>query len=168
MPSCAVLCCVLCGALLCCAVLFCVLYSPTVLSFVPDSVLCLSFTRLINLQLLIFLTSCSLFSCQALYDRKFPVPIPYDSNRHCIVMSLVPGYPMSQVKSLRNSPDIYGKLMDLVCICRFGVVLVSIFHYRVVQIVQLADHGLIHCDFNEFNIMVSDEDEVRMMLSVTT
>lgn len=30
-------------------------------------------------------------------------------------------------------------------------------------IVRLAKHGLIHCDFNEFNIMLNDKDEVTLI-----
>ena len=32
---------------------------------------------------------------KALYDRGFPTPVPIDSNRHAICMSLVNGYPMT-------------------------------------------------------------------------
>jgi hypothetical protein len=31
---------------------------------------------------------------QALYEHAFPVPIPYDCNRHCVLMSLVDAYPL--------------------------------------------------------------------------
>jgi len=34
---------------------------------------------------------------KALYDRGFPTPVPIDSNRHGIVMSLVDAYPMTNV-----------------------------------------------------------------------
>jgi len=35
---------------------------------------------------------------KALYERGFPTPVPIDSNRHGIVMSLVEAYPMTQVR----------------------------------------------------------------------
>lgn len=31
---------------------------------------------------------------KALYDNGFPVPEPVDQSRHCIVMSLIPGFPL--------------------------------------------------------------------------
>ncbi|KAI8023180.1 G patch domain-containing protein TGH [Camellia lanceoleosa] len=30
-------------------------------------------------------------------------------------------------------------------------------------VVRLAEHGLIHCDFNEFNIMIDDDEKVTMI-----
>ncbi|XP_060700295.1 serine/threonine-protein kinase RIO2 [Hemiscyllium ocellatum] len=80
---------------------------------------------------------------KALYDRGFPVPKPIDFNRHAVVMELVNGYPMCQVHQLDNPAETYNELMDL--------------------IVKLANHGLIHGDFNEFNLMLDDEDRVTMI-----
>lgn len=42
---------------------------------------------------------------KALEDHEFPVPKAIDCNRHCVIMSLVQGYPLVQVKQLQN-PDI--------------------------------------------------------------
>jgi RIO kinase 2 len=75
---------------------------------------------------------------KALYDHGFPVPQPIDFNRHCIVMELLDGCPLSQVHEVGDVEALYSELMDL--------------------IVRFACHGLIHCDFNEFNILLSDED----------
>ncbi|XP_067838996.1 serine/threonine-protein kinase RIO2 isoform X2 [Heptranchias perlo] len=80
---------------------------------------------------------------KALYDRGFPVPKPVDFNRHAVVMALINGYPLCQVRQLDNPPATYNALMDL--------------------IVNLANHGLIHGDFNEFNLMLDDEDHVTMI-----
>ncbi|KAK9240286.1 RIO1 family-domain-containing protein [Lipomyces kononenkoae] len=74
---------------------------------------------------------------KALYDNGFPVPEPIDYSRHCIVMSLIPGFPMRQLSSHEDPSLLYSSLMSF--------------------IVRLANHGLIHCDFNEFNIMILDE-----------
>lgn len=74
---------------------------------------------------------------KALYDRDFPVPKPIDFSRHCIVMELVNGYPMTQVDVVENVDQLYDDLMNL--------------------IVRLGNSGVIHGDFNEFNIMVTDE-----------
>ncbi|XP_034113405.1 uncharacterized protein LOC117573972 [Drosophila albomicans] len=73
----------------------------------------------------------------ALYDRGFPVPKPIDFNRHCVLMDLVKGWPMTQVHELLDAPQVYDDLMNL--------------------IVRLGNSGVIHGDFNEFNLMVTDE-----------
>ena len=39
---------------------------------------------------------------QALYDAGFPTPVPIDCNRHAVVMSLVPGTVLANV---REVPD---------------------------------------------------------------
>ncbi|KAM9329959.1 serine/threonine-protein kinase RIO2 [Gastrophryne carolinensis] len=80
---------------------------------------------------------------KALYDRGFPVPKPYDYNRHAVVMELINGYPLCQVRHLKDPAALYSELMDL--------------------IVKLANYGLIHGDFNEFNLMLDDEDHVTMI-----
>nr|XP_028605083.1 serine/threonine-protein kinase RIO2 isoform X4 [Podarcis muralis] len=80
---------------------------------------------------------------KALHDRKFPVPKPYDYNRHAVVMELVNGYPLCQVHHLEDPASLYSELMEL--------------------IVKLANHGLIHGDFNEFNLMLDSEDRVTMI-----
>lgn len=79
----------------------------------------------------------------ALHDRGFPTPTPIDCNRHAICMSLVDGYPLSQVRRLISSKDAYDTCMSIV--------------------VRLAECGLVHCDFNEFNIMISDAGKITMI-----
>lgn len=75
----------------------------------------------------------------ALEKRGFPVPKPLDVNRHCVVMELIPGQPLSRVYHLEEDlvEKLYDELMEL--------------------IVRFANHGVIHGDFNEFNIMITDE-----------
>lgn len=111
---------------------------------------------------------------QALYDRGFPVPKPVDYNRHAVVMELINGYPLyvnslwlplipcciillyllytlpvlslpvrCQVHELQDPSALYSEFMDL--------------------IVKLANHGLIHGDFNEFNLMLDDQDHITMI-----
>ncbi|XP_020584035.1 serine/threonine-protein kinase rio2 isoform X2 [Phalaenopsis equestris] len=80
---------------------------------------------------------------KALGEHGFPVPQAVDCNRHCVVMSLVQGYPLVQVKQLQNPDEVFETIIGL--------------------IVRLAEHGLIHCDFNEFNIMIDDEGKVTMI-----
>lgn len=74
---------------------------------------------------------------KALYERGFPVPKPIDFNRHCVIMELVDGYPMCQVAEVKNVEQLYDDLMNL--------------------IVRLGNCGVIHGDFNEFNLMISDD-----------
>ncbi|NWH78304.1 RIOK2 kinase, partial [Piaya cayana] len=80
---------------------------------------------------------------KALHDRKFPVPKPVDYNRHAVVMELIDGYPLCQVHQMEDPASVYSELMDL--------------------IVKLANHGLIHGDFNEFNLIVDNDDHVTMI-----
>lgn len=74
---------------------------------------------------------------KALYDRGFPVPKPYDFNRHCVIMDLVKGYPLHQINEVGDVDQLYDDLMNL--------------------IIRLGNSGVIHGDFNEFNIMVTDD-----------
>ncbi|XP_060739846.1 serine/threonine-protein kinase RIO2 [Tachysurus vachellii] len=80
---------------------------------------------------------------KALYDRGFPVPKPVDYNRHAVVMELINGYPLNQIREIQNPASLYSEVMEL--------------------IVKLANHGLIHGDFNEFNLMLDDSDHVTMI-----
>ncbi|KAL6504151.1 hypothetical protein OROGR_026074 [Orobanche gracilis] len=80
---------------------------------------------------------------KALEEHGFPVPHAVDCNRHCVIMSLIQGYPLVQVKQLQNRETIFETILGLV--------------------VRLAEHGLIHCDFNEFNIMIDDDEKITMI-----
>ena len=71
---------------------------------------------------------------KALYDRGFPVPKPIDFNRHCLVMQLVHGHPLQQITEVDDPGELYDNLMNL--------------------LLKFANHGVIHGDFNEFNIMI--------------
>ncbi|TYJ53897.1 hypothetical protein B9479_005446 [Cryptococcus floricola] len=71
---------------------------------------------------------------KALYDHGFPVPTPIDQARHCVVMSLIDGYPLRSIEQVDDPAELFSKLMEL--------------------IMRLAQAGLIHGDFNEFNIML--------------
>ncbi|XP_074029586.1 RIO kinase 2 [Leptinotarsa decemlineata] len=75
----------------------------------------------------------------ALYDRKFPVPKPIDFNRHCVVMELIRGQLLNHVMEVDNVDSLYDELMNL--------------------IVRFADSGVIHGDFNEFNIILTDDEK---------
>ncbi len=85
----------------------------------------------------------------ALHAAGFPVPRPIACNRHTVVMSLVPGLPLRQVpiSAFRGGKEakeeeisrLYGDCMELA--------------------LRLADVGLIHGDFNEFNILIENVPE---------
>lgn len=62
------------------------------------------------------------------------MPVPLDVCRHIVVMGLINGIPLAQVSSLRDPEALYNKLMKM--------------------IVRLAGYGLIHGDFNQFNLMI--------------
>lgn len=74
---------------------------------------------------------------KALYDRGFPVPTPIDFNRHCVIMKLIQGRPMCQVTEVDDVEWLYDELMNL--------------------IIKLGSFGVIHGDFNEFNLMLCDD-----------
>ncbi|OZJ02302.1 hypothetical protein BZG36_05065, partial [Bifiguratus adelaidae] len=74
---------------------------------------------------------------KVLYDHGFPVPEPIDISRHCVVMELIDAFPLRQINEVGNPEKLYHELMSL--------------------IVKLAKYGLIHGDFNEFNILLKDD-----------
>ncbi|KAF2103568.1 serine/threonine protein kinase [Rhizodiscina lignyota] len=76
---------------------------------------------------------------KALWDNGFPVPEPVAQNRHTVVMSLVDGFPLRQISSVPDPPALYAELISLA--------------------MRLAQYGLIHGDFNEFNIMIEEQPE---------
>lgn len=80
---------------------------------------------------------------KALYERKFPVPKPIDYNRHAVIMELINGYPLCQIHHVEDPASVYNEAMEL--------------------IVKLGNHGLIHGDFNEFNLMLDKDDHITMI-----
>lgn len=80
---------------------------------------------------------------KALHERKFPVPKPIDYNRHAVVMELINGYPLCQIHHVEDPASVYDEAMEL--------------------IVKLANHGLIHGDFNEFNLILDKDDHITMI-----
>lgn len=82
---------------------------------------------------------------KALHSNGFPTPTPIDQNRHVVLMSRVKGFPMFQVKqgNMAEPERIFPVCMDL--------------------IVRMARRGLVHCDFNEFNLMVDEAGGVTLI-----
>ena len=75
---------------------------------------------------------------KVLGENGFRVPEAVAWSRHTVVMGLIEGVPLRAVKEVGDPGGLYGELMEV--------------------ILRLARHGLIHGDFNEFNIMVQEEE----------
>lgn len=78
---------------------------------------------------------------QVLHRHRFPVPKPIAQSRHTVLMSLIDAYPLRQIAELPSDqiPLLYSALMAL--------------------IVRLAKAGLIHGDFNEFNLLIKEKGD---------
>ncbi|CAB9513346.1 protein kinase RIO2 [Seminavis robusta] len=76
---------------------------------------------------------------KALHSVNYPTPTPIAHNRHVVVMSLVRGVPLYQLQTNQVS----------------AAQAQSIFQDATNMAVRLAQqHGLVHCDLNEFNLLV--------------
>ncbi|KAJ5408927.1 Serine/threonine-protein kinase rio2 [Penicillium cosmopolitanum] len=73
---------------------------------------------------------------KALRENGFSVPEPIAQNRHTIIMSLIDAFPLRQIAEVPNPASLYSELMEI--------------------ILELARFGLIHGDFNEFNILIKE------------
>lgn len=80
---------------------------------------------------------------RALHDNGFPVPTPIDQNRHVVVMSLIKGSILNKVPTLENPGKVFARIMDIM--------------------IRLACCGLVHCDFNEFNMFIDDDDRITII-----
>lgn len=74
---------------------------------------------------------------KALHDEGFPVPEPVAQSRHTIVMALIDAFPLRQIATAPDPASLYADLIAL--------------------ILRFASNGLIHGDFNEFNILIKEE-----------
>lgn len=76
---------------------------------------------------------------KALHDAgSYRVPTPIAHDRHVVAMSLVRGVPLYQLRTERVNASQAA----------------SVFEQSVETAVRLARHGLVHCDLNEFNLLV--------------
>ena len=76
---------------------------------------------------------------KALHDVQYNVPKPIGYNRHVICMNLIRGIPLYQVHSQQLSVEVAR----------------DIYEQSVTLVSKLAiQHGLVHCDFNEYNLLV--------------
>lgn len=83
---------------------------------------------------------------KALRREGFPVPEPVGQNRHTVIMGLVDAFPMRQISKVGDPAPLYAELLA--------------------QIVRLAQYGLIHGDFNEFNILVEERQETEEKIAL--
>lgn len=80
---------------------------------------------------------------QILREHGLPIPRPVDWSRHGVLMERVQGYNLASVNACEDAEHMYRELMAI--------------------ILKFASFGLIHCDFNEFNLMVSDAAEITVI-----
>ena len=78
-----------------------------------------------------------------MFKNGINVPKPIDCNRHCVVMELIPAFPLNHVREVRDPVALFDDLIHV--------------------IVQLAALGYVHGDFNEFNLLVDDEGKVTLI-----
>lgn len=82
---------------------------------------------------------------QVLYREGFAVPEPIAWSRHTVLMEFVDAFPLRMVESVPDPGKLYAEIMHM--------------------IVCLAQRGLIHGDFNEFNILIKEEmvgDKIKL------
>lgn len=63
--------------------------------------------------------------------------------RHVVLMSVVDGYPLSQIKYMEHPSKTFK----------------DIFFWFV----KFVEVGLVHCDFNEFNLMINENEEITII-----
>lgn len=75
---------------------------------------------------------------RALKGAGFMVPEPIAQNRHTVAMELIDAFPLRQIREVPDPSGLYAELVEMV--------------------LRLAGVGLIHGDFNEFNILVKEDE----------
>jgi len=82
-----------------------------------------------------------------LHEEGFPVPKPSESNRHCVVMELLDGLLLNHLHKddVKDAHSLCDRLLQMV------LTLANTF-------------GLVHGDFNEFNIMILNESQDPVLI----
>lgn len=80
---------------------------------------------------------------RALGANGFPVPKAVDVNRHAVLMEMVDAFPLTQVRELTHPRRVWMQIMAIM--------------------ERLAQCGLVHCDFNEFNLLIDDDENVTLI-----
>ena len=75
---------------------------------------------------------------RALRESGIRVPEPLACNRHTILMELIDAFPLRQIQEVPDPAKLYAELIGM--------------------ILKLSEFGLIHGDFNEFNILIKEDD----------
>jgi serine/threonine-protein kinase RIO1 len=91
---------------------------------------------------------------KSLYDHGFPVPIPYSNSRHTILMSKVEAFPFGQVDQFWPEGTEEKKQKKI---------LGEMFEELMQLIVRLGQHGLVHADFNEFNLLIDEDRKITLI-----
>uniref|UniRef100_A0A915KND0 Serine/threonine-protein kinase RIO2 n=1 Tax=Romanomermis culicivorax TaxID=13658 RepID=A0A915KND0_ROMCU len=109
---------------------------------------------------------------KALHDRGFPVPKPIDFSRHCVIMELIRGNPLCHIHidkqnlagdcgSNDDNSETESEIGDARSVkyadAEFSAA--KLYDQLMKLIVDLAESGLIHGDFNEFNIMLTKDNK---------
>lgn len=76
---------------------------------------------------------------QLLNENNFTTPKPIDTNRHAIVMSLVEGSPLCHITKISSQKEIK-----------------YLFEKAREMLIKFAENGLIHGDYNEFNLITNN------------
>ena len=79
---------------------------------------------------------------KALSESGFRVPEPVAQNRHTVVMELVDAFPLRQISSVPDPAGLYAELIEIA--------------------MRLARFGLIHGDFNEFNLLIREDETTQV------
>ncbi|KAL0212831.1 hypothetical protein RCL1_006457 [Eukaryota sp. TZLM3-RCL] len=82
----------------------------------------------------------------ALLERNFRVPKLLGQNRHVIVMEKVNGFPLNDVNMINEPPGVE-----------------HVFEQVVKIMVDTLNVGLVHGDYNEFNLIVGQNGDVTMI-----
>ncbi|EMC91816.1 hypothetical protein BAUCODRAFT_79372 [Baudoinia panamericana UAMH 10762] len=77
---------------------------------------------------------------RVLWREGFAVPEPVGWSRHTVLMEFVDAFPLRMIERVPEPGGLHAELMGM--------------------IVSLAQRGLIHGDFNEFNILIKEEEVV--------
>ena len=80
---------------------------------------------------------------QEISKNGIEVPKPIDHNRHCVLMELIPAFPLNHVKEAVDPVSLFDSLIHIIA--------------------QLAAAGYVHGDFNEFNLLVDDSGKVTLI-----
>ncbi|CAG9313668.1 unnamed protein product [Blepharisma stoltei] len=80
---------------------------------------------------------------EALHGAGLPVPSPISQNRHAILMSLLPATTLLNVKRMERPQKVLNEAIDIA--------------------IRIARLGLVHSDFNQFNILASEDEKIYVI-----